>query len=83
MTGPGILNGGVFWFDFVFSKGLKKNKFSSDPQCDNENYYHGLFYFKNPIKVKGGEVMNGKIALMTDPDKKEKVHIKGSFTIKE
>jgi len=31
MTGPGILNGGVFWFDFVFSKGLKKNKFSSDP----------------------------------------------------
>lgn len=63
MNSSGILHGVALWFDIEYSKGLGSNLFSSNPNSELDNYYHGIFYLKVPAQVQGGDTLKGNLGM--------------------
>lgn len=66
MTYDGEVCGVAIWFDIKYSESFIPLYLSSSPFKNYENFYHGIFYLKQPVNVEKGDVIQGNIASKVD-----------------
>lgn len=82
VTDKGTFCGVGMWFDISFGKSFTPMTLSSSPMNNLENYFHAIFYLKNPIFLEKGDQIIGNVGAKVDESDKTKIHLKISYNIK-